>query len=551
MAPQFGLKLETLALALQTTALLWLWWRQSHHQSADDITPSQQQRINLENDANKKEKARADERRGRVAAEKAKISPPMLKERVGIFCTRSPHRPNPIGITLAKIERVDMRNRTVFLSGVDLLNETPVLDVKPYISGRKAHTIAFRTRKLLTGSPRPSHPLSTVDWESAALIPAIHKLAETSTHYRNATETFVAAIEEVLKVDVRSKYQTRRWTSPDYVNYQVVDNARVQYRFALVPPPPSYSDGSSDIDTARIQISDVEEVASQEREKNLAEVPPPAAKRNRSRVAKPKKKKIKEKANCVGFFVDALDKKMLWSEAKIIACNLATQKIRVHFVGWGKSYDLWTDPMSITSHGRYAPRSIKAPDPKSWNGDMHLFEDMLGPIEGATFTSVQAPASAKPASSITTNGKLTEKKSVRTKAASARAPPKAAVKGKVVANGTIIVKKPTAKRAAPAVKAKLKPEQPPAKKRQKLATPETATAASRPATKTRVIKKKKDEKDAAPPDLPMFRQLELDDGTLVDFAAQREEAREEREGTQSFLARCALIWKQQAKTLSV
>ncbi|RLN89223.1 hypothetical protein BBJ28_00002621 [Nothophytophthora sp. Chile5] len=494
MAPQFGLKLETLALALQTTALLWLWWRQSHRQSTDDSNPSQQQRINLENDASKKEKARVDERRGRVAAEKHLAR---HAERVGIFCTRSPHRPNPIGITLAKIERVDMRNRTVFLSGVDLLHETPVLDVKPYIS---------------------------------------------------------AAIEEVLKVDVRSKYQTRRWTSPDYVNYQVVDNARVQYRFALVPPPPSCSDGSSDIDTARIQILDVEEVNREEQdtEKKLAEMPPPppAAKRNRSRVAKPKKKKkVKEKANCVGFFVDALDKKMLWSEAKIIACNLATQKIRVHFVGWGKSYDLWTDPMSITSHGRYAPRSIKAPNPKSWGGDMHLFEDMLGPIEGATFTSVQAPASTNTASSIPTNGKLTEKKkSVRTKAASARAPPKAAVKGKVVANGTVIVKKPTAKRAAPAVKAKLKPEQPPAKKRQKLATPETATAASRPATKTRAVTKKK---SVAPPDLPMFRQLELDDGTLVDFAAQREEAREEREGTQSFLARCALIWKQQVKTLSV
>jgi tRNA (Thr-GGU) A37 N-methylase len=61
----------------------------------------------------------------------------MLKERVGIFCTRSPHRPNPIGITLAKIERVDMRKRTVYLSGVDLLDETPVLDIKPYISGTK------------------------------------------------------------------------------------------------------------------------------------------------------------------------------------------------------------------------------------------------------------------------------------------------------------------------------------------------------------------------------------------------------------------------------
>lgn len=41
-------------------------------------------------------------------------------------------------------------------------------------------------------------------------------------------------------------------------------------------------------------------------------------------------------------------------EARIIQCNLTTQKIKVHFVGWSKNYDLWTDPMSITAHGRYA-----------------------------------------------------------------------------------------------------------------------------------------------------------------------------------------------------
>jgi hypothetical protein len=93
------------------------------------------------------------------------------------------------------------------------------------------------------------------------LISTIHKLSETSVHYRGAPEMFLAAIEEVLQVDVRSKYQTRRWTSPDYVNYQVIDNVRVQYSFALLPQPtPRVEEGESDIDTAHIQISAVEEV---------------------------------------------------------------------------------------------------------------------------------------------------------------------------------------------------------------------------------------------------------------------------------------------------
>lgn len=55
---------------------------------------------------------------------------------MGIFSTRTPHRPNPVGITLATIERIDAKTRTVYLSGVDLVDGTPVLDIKPYVPGK-------------------------------------------------------------------------------------------------------------------------------------------------------------------------------------------------------------------------------------------------------------------------------------------------------------------------------------------------------------------------------------------------------------------------------
>ena len=62
----------------------------------------------------------------------AKISLPMLKgtQKIGVLATRSPHRPNPIGITLAQVDRVDKKNRTVYLKACDLVNGTPVLDIK-------------------------------------------------------------------------------------------------------------------------------------------------------------------------------------------------------------------------------------------------------------------------------------------------------------------------------------------------------------------------------------------------------------------------------------
>ncbi|KAF5307543.1 hypothetical protein FQR65_LT06899 [Abscondita terminalis] len=63
---------------------------------------------------------------------RAKVSPPRLNGlRTGLFATRSPHRPSPIGLSLVKIDRI-MEN-IIYFSGVDMVDQTPVLDIKPYI----------------------------------------------------------------------------------------------------------------------------------------------------------------------------------------------------------------------------------------------------------------------------------------------------------------------------------------------------------------------------------------------------------------------------------
>jgi len=63
---------------------------------------------------------------------RAKVQPPMLDgEKTGLFATRSPHRPNPIGLSLCRLDRV--KGATLHLSAVDLIHGTPVLDVKPYL----------------------------------------------------------------------------------------------------------------------------------------------------------------------------------------------------------------------------------------------------------------------------------------------------------------------------------------------------------------------------------------------------------------------------------
>ena len=50
----------------------------------------------------------------------------------GIFATRSPKRPNPIGLSVMRIKGVS--ETSVFLEGIDVLDQTPVIDIKPYVA---------------------------------------------------------------------------------------------------------------------------------------------------------------------------------------------------------------------------------------------------------------------------------------------------------------------------------------------------------------------------------------------------------------------------------
>jgi tRNA-Thr(GGU) m(6)t(6)A37 methyltransferase TsaA len=68
---------------------------------------------------------------------------------VGVFCLDSPHRPNPIGLTIV---RLAARNgNTLKVGGLDAFNDTPVLDIKPYTPGRciSHHQIPDWFRSLL------------------------------------------------------------------------------------------------------------------------------------------------------------------------------------------------------------------------------------------------------------------------------------------------------------------------------------------------------------------------------------------------------------------
>ncbi len=60
------------------------------------------------------------------------VKPPFESRKRGVFSTRSPHRPNPIGMTVVRLH--SRRRNVLKVSGIDMLEGTPVLDIKPYTS---------------------------------------------------------------------------------------------------------------------------------------------------------------------------------------------------------------------------------------------------------------------------------------------------------------------------------------------------------------------------------------------------------------------------------
>ncbi len=66
------------------------------------------------------------------------VRPPLLggNKRIGVFATRSPYRPNSIGLSCVKLERIEFTKSdgpVLYVCGADLLNGTPIYDIKPYL----------------------------------------------------------------------------------------------------------------------------------------------------------------------------------------------------------------------------------------------------------------------------------------------------------------------------------------------------------------------------------------------------------------------------------
>ncbi|MGD8120988.1 tRNA (N6-threonylcarbamoyladenosine(37)-N6)-methyltransferase TrmO [Vibrio sp. TRT 2004] len=152
---------------------------------------------------------------------KPTVRPPRLggNERIGVFASRSTFRPNGIGMSAVKIKGVTKQGDQIYLElgNVDLVDGTPIIDIKPYIPYSDAITAA--SGGYAEGEPE-TYP---VNFSAAAL---------SQLQQHNETEYVTAVIEQVLAQDPRPAYKKNKPDSKEYavnlfdlnVKFMVTDN---------------------------------------------------------------------------------------------------------------------------------------------------------------------------------------------------------------------------------------------------------------------------------------------------------------------------------------
>ena len=121
------------------------------------------------------------------------VRPPVLggNEALGVFATRSPYRPNPIGLSCVRIDHIDLDTKegpVIHVLGADLMDSTPIFDIKPYLPYADCH------------------PEATGGFTDTRSWPRLEvRLAESVR--RQLTEQEAATLADILALDPRPHYQ--------------------------------------------------------------------------------------------------------------------------------------------------------------------------------------------------------------------------------------------------------------------------------------------------------------------------------------------------------
>jgi tRNA-Thr(GGU) m(6)t(6)A37 methyltransferase TsaA len=145
-----------------------------------------------------------------------KVLPPRSEVKRGVFATRAPYRPNPIGLSAVRLLRIE--GLTIFVRGLDLLDGTPVLDVKPYVPYSDA-------------IPEANH-----GWLDAAPVAGTRPqdpLADYEVQFGELAGEQLAYLQREHAIDLREKIETALRLGPTPHAYRRIRREGDTYLLAL------------------------------------------------------------------------------------------------------------------------------------------------------------------------------------------------------------------------------------------------------------------------------------------------------------------------------
>lgn len=122
------------------------------------------------------------------------VRPPRLggNRRMGVFATRSPFRPNSIGLSSVRLDRIELQTPegpVLYVSGADLMNGTPIIDIKPYLAYTDSH-------------PEASGGFALTEREGRLKVEIPEEIVKAIPKDK------LAGLREVLSQDPRPQYQS-------------------------------------------------------------------------------------------------------------------------------------------------------------------------------------------------------------------------------------------------------------------------------------------------------------------------------------------------------
>lgn len=139
---------------------------------------------------------------------KPSVRPPRLggNKKLGVFATRSPFRPNPLGLSCVKLEAIEtdqQQQTSLLISGLDLVDKTPIIDIKPYVP--YADSLEQATSEL---SAKPPEHLAAVVFSD--------QLTELLADIHKTEPDFQKVVEQVLIQDPRPAYHQQSQKEREY-----------------------------------------------------------------------------------------------------------------------------------------------------------------------------------------------------------------------------------------------------------------------------------------------------------------------------------------------